>query len=298
MHRLQNEHWQTGIVPEFGGGIVFGRVRYSGLWVDIIRPTPADQYAKPSSFLMLPWANRIRGGVLRYNNQQWQLKTTSDDGTARHGDVRKRPWQVMESSETHIKLHFASERFEDFNFPFVLTADLTYQLDGADFVWQVTLTNADAQAFPAGFGFHPYFQHRAANMPLLQAPCAKHFPLTDNFATGAPVPVPPELDFRSLRRVEKDMVLDDLLTERNADEPIRLVYADWGLEIQMTATPVFQHVILFTAPDGTLAVEPQSNANDGFNLLADGVEGSGVFVLQPGETISGEVRLRVTPQQD
>jgi len=38
-------------------------------------------------------------------------------------------------------------------------------------------------------------------------------------------------------------------------------------------------------------VEPVTNANDGFNLMADGVPGHGVFVLEPGETRSGDIRL-------
>ena len=61
----------------------------------------------------------------------------------------------------------------------------------------------------------------------------------------------------------------------------------------MKADPLFQHIILFKAPDGSIAVEPQTNANDGFNLRENGIEGSGVFVVQPGETVSGTVRLTV-----
>lgn len=56
---------------------------------------------------------------------------------------------------------------------------------------------------------------------------------------------------------------------------------------------MFQHVLLF-APAGKpfFAVEPQSNANDGFNLHDQGIE-NGVFILQPGESKTGTIVLRI-----
>ncbi len=291
--RLENAHWQTGIIPEFGGSVVFGRIRRSGVWLDVIRPTPPDQYSKPSSFLMLPWANRIRGGLLRFNGEAWQLKTSPDDGTARHGDVRKRPWDVVESSETRIQMMLDSKSFDDFNFPFAFTATMTYELDGADFIWQVDLASQDERPFPAGFGFHPYFQRSGESMPQLQVPCSHYYKLTDAMPDAAAEPVPAALDFQQPRGVAEDMTLDDLFTKRDLGKPIRLIYKDWATEIHMKADPLFQHIILFKAPDGSIAVEPQTNANDGFNLRENGIEGSGVFVVQPGETVSGTVRLTV-----
>lgn len=41
-------------------------------------------------------------------------------------------------------------------------------------------------------------------------------------------------------------------------------------------------------------VEPVSNINDGFNKLAREEENTCVAVLQPGETLAGTVRFRVT----
>jgi len=40
------------------------------------------------------------------------------------------------------------------------------------------------------------------------------------------------------------------------------------------------------------AVEPVSNANDGFNLYEKKIRGSGVFVLEPGEERSATFTLR------
>lgn len=300
LQTLQNKHWQVGILPQTGGSIAFGRIRYSGAWVDVLRPTDEADYnnaSKMSSFLMLPWANRIRDGILRYQGQAWQLDVP-EDGNARHGDVRNRAWQIIERSNTHIKLKIDSRDFEDFNFPFALSAMLEYRLQDNNFVWQVTLTNEDTQAFPAGFGFHPYFQRLSANMPLLEVPCDKYFVLTDAMPDEAPVAIPPELDFQTLRPIPDDLVLDHLLANRDTDKPGRLVYEAWGIEIQMQVDALYKHVILYSAPDGSIAVEPQTNANDGFNLRENGIDDAGIFVLEPQKSMSGAITLRVLPYSE
>jgi aldose 1-epimerase len=40
-------------------------------------------------------------------------------------------------------------------------------------------------------------------------------------------------------------------------------------------------------------VEPVTHVNDGFNLLVRGVDGTGVHVLAPGQTLAGTIRLRI-----
>ena len=300
LHTLQNAHWQAGILPKTGGSIAFGRMRYSGAWVDIMRPTDESDYdnaSNTSSFVMLPWANRIRDGLLRYEGQSWQLKTASGEH-ARHGDVRKRAWQVVDSSETHITLRIQSADFEDFNFPFACSAEVTYRLEDSVFVWEIALTNEDNVVFPAGFGFHPYFVRMAEPMPMLQVPCDKIFELTDALPDDAPVPVPAEMNFQMLRAVPDDLALDDLYANRDTSKPVRIVYPAWQTELQMHVDDLFKHVILFKAPDGSLAVEPQTNANDGFTLHDKGLYSDGIFTIEPQKTVRGAIRWELLPYSE
>lgn len=300
LHTLQNEHWQAGILPQTGGSVAFGRIRYSGAWVDIMRPTDESDYdnaSNTSSFLMLPWANRIRDGLLRHAGKAWQLETASGDN-ARHGDVRKRPWQIVHSDETQIELHLRSADFDDFNFPFLCSANLTYRLDDTAFVWEVALTNEDTEPFPAGFGFHPYFVRMAEHMPMLEVPCDQYFELTDALPDAVPIPVPEAMDFQQLRPVPDDLALDDLYANRDTEKPVRIVYPAWGTELQMQVDDLFKHIILFKAPDGSLAVEPQTNANDGFTLNDEGIYSAGIFSVQPGETVKGAIRWQLLPYSE
>jgi len=299
-HKLQNSHWQAGIIAETGASIVYGRIRYSGNWLDLLRPTdPADMgnSSTCSSFIMLPWANRIRDGQLNTGDETYTLRTSRDDNTARHGDVRNRPWQTLDASETYIRLRFESREHANVNWPFAFSAEATYALEGNNFFWTLSMTNEDTRSFPAGFGHHPYFVRTGA-MPLLEIPAEREFPLEQAMATGAPVPVSDVADFRSLRSLEPGVQLDHLLTARDVTQPVRIVYPLWHTALHMEADPIFRHILVFTdTKTPSVAVEPQTNANDGFNLHQRGITAAGVFDLQPGARMSGTVRLSVYPYE-
>ena len=300
-HVLQNAHWQAGILPQTGASIAFGRVRYSGNWIDLMRPANEADYGNSgacSSFIMLPWANRIRDGLLRIGDAEYQLKTTPDDGTARHGDVRHRTWQVVSSDEKHIRMTFDSGDFDDINFPFAFSAQAEYRLEDAAFVWELSMTNTDTQPYPAGFGHHPYFVRTDA-MPLIEIPTEKEFNLTGAMADAAPTDISPQSDFRQLRPLADGVQLDNLLSDRDLSKPVRIAYPLWHSELHMQADPIFKQILIYTdTRTPSVAVEPQTNANDGFNLYQKGIEGSGVFVLNPGETASGTVHLSIHPYED
>ncbi|NJL54707.1 hypothetical protein HC928_05555 [bacterium] len=122
---ITSKDWQVGVLPGTGASLAFGRVRVSGTWLDLLRPTAAADTLNSSlcsSFIMLPWANRIGGGRLHVDGETFQL-ATADDGTARHGDVRNRPWQVVTADETQVRLHFDSTQHERINWPFRFMAE-------------------------------------------------------------------------------------------------------------------------------------------------------------------------------
>jgi len=295
LHTLRNSTWQAGILPQTGASIAFGQVNHGGGWRDVLRPTPDSDMtnsSKCSSFIMLPWCNRIRGAVLRFDGVNYPLEATQDDGTARHGEVRKRAWRILSADDTAIRMGISGGNLTPNAWPFPYSAEAEYRLDGADFIWTLRLTNTGDLPMPAGFGHHPYFV-RSDQPPVLTVPCSQQFELTDSMATAEPVSISPTVDFRSPRSMA-DIPLDDLLTGRDFILPNRLHYPDSGLTVEMYADPIFVHTLLY-APAGApfFAVEPQSNANDGFALHANGIPGNGVFVLSPGETTSGTVRLRV-----
>jgi aldose 1-epimerase len=298
LYTIENKHWQIGILPETGASIAFGRVRYNGIWLDVLRPTdPADygNVSKCASFIMLPWANRIRDGRFTFEDQAYQLETSPSDKTARHGDVRTRIWEVEETHPRSLRLAYESSAHHKVNFPFAFSALVEYTVEKHDFIIQLTLHNDDERPMPAGFGHHPYFvRTQADNTPQLQVPCDQYFDLpSDYMPTNAPLPIASRVDFRVLRGLD-DTLLNDLLTNRMGDDPVRIVYPAWNLELEMHADPLFRHILVYTPTDEpAFAVEPQTIANDGFNLMTQGIDGHGTFILPPGESRTATIRLRL-----
>src|SRR5262249_10572461 len=100
-----------------------------------------------------------------------------------------------------------------------------------------------------------------------------------------------KIDFRQMHELG-DAEINHVLTTRNDNEPARMHYPAYKATLEMVADDLFKHILLF-APEGQpfYAVEPMTNVSDGFNLFAKGIEGTGVFVLQPGEEKQATVEL-------
>ena len=269
---MKTTHWQVGILPETGGSIAFGRVRSGDTFIDVLRPTAESDFGNASlcaSFIMLPWANRLRDAHFRFRSVDYALQPTSADGSAIYGAVRKLAWRVVSADAAHVRLSFDSALHENLNYPFEFSAEAEYRLDGRVFVLRLTLKNEDKQPMPGGFGHHPYFVTTPsgdANRVQLQIPCEQEFTLIDDLPDAPPHPITPLPDYRMLRTLGPE-AYDHLLTGRQDNKPMRIVYPESGVELEFSADPIFEHVVVFAPPGKPFfALEPQTNANDGFNL--------------------------------
>jgi aldose 1-epimerase len=288
-HVLHNDFWQVGVLPESGMSTAFGRVAHQGGFVDFLRPTPPHAYGSSSdcaSYLLAPWSNRIRDARFRFREKDYQLQTNFPDGTAIHGVVKAFPWRVDAGDATSLVGTFDSRSQPGVNFPFAFLARAELALDGRRFVNRFTLRNQDSVPMPAGFGHHPYFMRTLtgeADHVELQIPCAEHFELVGCIPGEPPVPVDARVDFRAMRPLG-DQHIDDCLTTRSGEEPVRFRYVQSQAQMSLQFDPLFATVVLYV-PTGHdyFAVEPVTNANDGFNLYDKGIRNSGVFVLEPGE---------------
>jgi aldose 1-epimerase len=298
-HLLENEHWQVGILPETGASVAFGRIKRGDRWVDFMRPTAPTDYGNSSmaaSFLLIPWSNRIKDARFQFRGETIQLQPNTPEGFAQHGVVRKVAWKIAEANEQVITLRYDSHDFPDVNFPFPFSAEASYRLEGQNFIMRICLTNEGDKPFPAGFGHHPYFVRQMENVPAqLEIPVDQEYEMVNKLTVAAPYLISQPLDFRQLRPLEPEKTgveIDNVLTGANHSKPVRFVYGD--VELHMTFDPIYGHVVFFSPLEKPFyAVEPVTNTNDGFNLDAQGVPGTGVFVLEPGQTQCGDIVLRV-----
>jgi aldose 1-epimerase len=290
IHLLQNDDWQVGILPEIGASITDGRIKRGGAWVDFMRPTPPSDYHNPNlcaSYILVPWSNRIRDAHFRFKGKDYQLKVNYKDGTAIHGVGKGLPWQVAHADDQRLLARFNSADHADINFPFRFSSTQEFVLDGKSFVVHTTLKNEDSAVMPGGFGHHPYFVRMMGGDGVqVQIPGGRHYPLEACMPLGGSVPITEErLNFTQLKALQPEnypTLIDDLFTGHHADQPVRFVYGD--TEIQMHSGALYKHIVMYAPADKPFfALEPVTNANDGFNLHDKGITESNVLVLQPSE---------------
>ncbi|MBO3086179.1 aldose epimerase family protein [Cellulomonas fengjieae] len=304
---LRSDRWELDVLPETGAAIAAGRVRTpDGVWRDLLRPTRSAGMGEPekcASFPMIPWSNRVSAGVLRFGGRSWQLQRNCADGTAIHGAARHSPWSVVERTDGRVVLELDTCELVGVNFPWKYRARITYALSGDRLTVGTSLRNTDVEPFPGGFGHHPYLQRSLSPVgspgpaprahPVLEVPAHKSYAMVRALPSGPAGAVSPRADFRVPRPLTSAFV-DDVVTGWEPGAPVRIHYPDSGVGVDLHADPVFAHLVLYAPRKRSyFAVEPVTNVNDGFTMHEQGVPGTGVFVLEPGEERSGAFTMTV-----
>jgi|SRR6266545_2755184 len=294
--QLRNERIELSFLPEFGCHWSRLRLSVKGEWADFLKPVPdgdslIDSPTSHGSYVMAPWSNRIAAGLFEFQGKRYQLQKNFRDGTAIHGDVRTRPWSVVDSTADRFEAQLDSRDVPEFNFPFPLRFQQVLELEGDRLRVEFTTTNAGDRAAPAGLGFHPFVLRRLTwrdDDVILVLPAEKVYPAVGCIPTGPAQPVEGSTDLRGLRRLGSPG-LDHCFTGLTGRE-IRIIYRGSRVEVRFEVDESFGHAVIYApntkdgTPNSFVAVEPVTNANDGFNLLAKGWKETGVRVLSPGES--------------
>ena len=64
-------------------------------------------------------------------------------------------------------------------------------------------------------------------------------------------------------------------------------------ELRLHWTGPVTQVVVFSGDEGWVCVEPVTMANDGFRMADEGMPGTGVLALDPGESFAVTIHLRV-----
>ncbi|MBA4029180.1 MAG: hypothetical protein C0475_08630 [Planctomyces sp.] len=266
----------------------------------IARGVPGeDPSSKPGCFVMAPWTNRVAGARFEFQGADHALRPTTPEGAASHGDVRARPWRVIDRSPESARLGFLSSEHAGVNFPFPFACQARYEVEGLSLRVDLSLTNTGPVAMPAGLGLHPYFPRWVpgqSRQVRLMAPVRGRYPAWRSIPRG-----PAARDALSRRlselRSPPGLGVDDVFDG----------FGGWAVlaygthTVRMDAPAPLGHLVVYTPvraggqPEPFIAVEPVSMVNDGFNMLRRGTPGTGVRVLPPGGGMSATVVFSVTP---
>lgn len=290
---LNNQILRLQVVPEIGGSIVDFSVHHANQWIPIMRrgENPLSKSSNASSFLLIPYSNRLRDGQFSFQGKEYQLR--DPEKHAIHGDVRDRSLTVTEQTDHRIRMTFNSTDVPDMNFPFPFSATLTYSLEESTLWSEIELTNIGQEAMPAGCGYHPYFNrriHGSTGEVELQVKVRGVYPGETPLPTGPAIPISSEQDFSTQRPL--DVVLDHCFAGWDREAVIE--WPGSGIKSRFQADSGLEHIIVYSpAGEDFFAVEPVTNANDGFNLFAKGDKNCGVVVLEPGETLKARFSINI-----
>ncbi len=313
MPTLSTDLLRLSISPSLGAGIAdFSLKGPSNFFFPLMRRAAPDETNSSllASFFMLPWVNRIQGGRFSFNNQQHAINTNTADGMAQHGDVRKRPWSVSSQSANSVTLDFDSRSFSDINWPWSFTARAIYTLTpsprGGTLRIDLSLRNTDTSPFPTGLGHHPYFSRRLwddADDLHLSMPVAARYPLKDGCAIAPAAPDDLSRHLRTLapipnQHIDAVFAADPAALSSPEANTAHLHWPSSNVKLSIRASPNLAHWILYApharpedpshpSPLAFIAVEPQSQVNDAFNLESQtGTRTTGTVVVQPGEELT------------
>lgn len=246
------------LAPDCGGSIARFAVAGKG---DILRPATAQALASgkgndTACYPLVPYSNRIAGGRLTVAGQTITLAPNwPGQRHPMHGDGWSHPWEVAASDECSARLVY--EHDGRHGWPYRYVAHQKFTLHDDTLYVAMNLANLERHAVPAGIGLHPFFT-RDADSDLT---CRT----TDVWLTDAEViptervPVPASWDFSQPRHID-DVALDNCFD--GWDGRARLRWPSRGLAVDLSATDIFRHLVIFTPPARPFfCVEPVSHAN-------------------------------------
>lgn len=209
------------------------------------------------SFVMAPWAGRLRDGRVSADRRTLQLRREPDDGHALHGLVHSRPWTPVQADDHHARfeLHLPAASIDH--------AEPTLGADG----WftalhleqevrlhpdrlELELRITPSAATPLTAGWHPWFRRHLDDAEVELDVPASHILVKDRVGiTSTEVaPIPPQ-------------PWDD--TFAGLTGPVRL---RWGRELELELASDAPVAVIYTGRTYGVCVEPQSGPPDEANL--------------------------------
>jgi len=278
---LRTDALEVVMLPELGARI--HRLRAFGQ--DLLR-TPTDPRAHShdpffwGAYVMAPWCNRVEPGPIRIAGHRVDLHPNFGDGSAIHGLVFGRPWQMVGDGCLHVA---GGGRADGWPWPFEVAARAT--VAGRSLALAYDLVNRSDSPMPAGIGLHPWFRRPVA----VQIPAEAVY-RTNTGSAPEPEPVAGLFDLRAARVPEAGLdVTWTALTARR----IELTWPQTGIaaSVEVEAARV---LVAAASPShiDAVAVEPQTHGPDGLRRLARS-ERDAPALLAPGHALHLGLRFTV-----
>ncbi len=285
---------RLAVAPDIGGSITRYALERSGTTIEWLRPASPDAIASgaaggTSSFPMVPFSNRIRDAAFRFRGRLVRLpRNFPPEPHAIHGHAWQAPWAVVERTEAALTLEY---RHAAGAWPWPYVAQQEFDLTEQRLRVRFAVTNESPTVMPVGFGLHPYFVRTPR--AVVRADVGRMWEADTDRMPARLVPAPPQLRPSGAGLNPHATPLDNNFVGFGGRAVIE--WPEWNARLRIDADPVYSCLVVYTpAGQDFFCVEPATNCIDGFNLADAGRTDTGLIVLEPGDTATGDVTF--TPE--
>jgi aldose 1-epimerase len=288
--RLASGELQLQLSPSIGGSISGFEWIGGGSERPILRKcnSPLEKVLDASSFPLVPYVNRIRGGHFSFRGREIRLQPNlPGDPSPLHGQGWLNPWRVEQAGDAEAVLSY---RHEGGEWPWAYEARQKFALDDRGLSVSLTCRNLGREAMPCGLGQHPYFPCGARTR--IDTLVTHAWTVDEHVLPVEKVPAEGRYDLRN--RVACGQDLDNGFDGWGGTA--RMTDPAWPYALQLSS-PEAKFFQLYSPPAGRIFVaEPVTHANAALNAPEEEWPELGMRVLEPGESMSLDLRLEVIPK--
>jgi len=239
--------------------------------------------ASHKSSKLSPFVCRIKEGKYNFNNKDFELLNKFPDGSAIHGLLVKKPFEVTDEVATEAGASVSMKydyKKDDAGYPFDYRCTVKYQLKkNRALMVETTVLNTGKESIPIADGWHPYFTLGGRTDDWELSFCAKRMLEFDEklIPTGQLVP---NTKFNKPEKIG-DTFLDNcfLLDELKGEAACSLRNPKNGWVLLFFAREKYPYLQIYTPPRRkSIAIENLSAAPDCFNNKM------GLIILKPGQS--------------
>jgi aldose 1-epimerase len=249
--------------------------------------SPLKNVLDAASFPLVPYVNRIRGGTFTFRGREIRLSPNMPaDPSPLHGQGWLNPWQVENADAATATLGYRHGADE---WPWDYEARQEFSLDERGLSLRMTCRNSSKDPMPCGLGFHPYFPCDAETRIDTVTACA--WTIDEHVLPVERVAAEGRYDLSNRLVCGQD--LDNGWGGWGGSARINDPSWPYALEMSSPEAKFFQ--LYSPASGGIFVAEPVSHANAALNALESEWPDLGMRVLEPGETMTLDMRLDVIP---
>ena len=228
------------------------------LIVDLAPLTYETTYA---SALLFPFANRVKDGQYRFNDEQFQLNPNNEEeNNALHGLVYNKPFLVTHQSvhkdSVELIMEYEYKQLEDgFPFPFKIRLKYTFTRNSLDL--NVSVVNTSGATFPFTIGWHPYFLSENLDNSVLKFESEQKLNIGDR---NIGIDFEPITPINSI--VLRNKTLDDCWQLKGND----VMFETPNYKLNLSSSEADSFLQAYTPPkEHIIAIEPTTGVSNSFN---------------------------------